>query len=69
MNTEVQELLRKRWRQYRMRRLGFPGTHHHRRKSTKSTIVLENSCSLRLSPQRTPSHPRLHVHAFETSAV
>ncbi|KAK8403813.1 hypothetical protein O3P69_000120 [Scylla paramamosain] len=69
MNTEVQELLRKRWRQYRMRRLGFPATHHHRRKSTKSTIVLENSCSIRLSPQRTPSHPRLHVHAFETSAV
>ncbi|XP_050691569.1 corticotropin-releasing factor receptor 1-like [Eriocheir sinensis] len=69
MNTEVQELLRKRWRQYRMRRLGFPATHHHRRKSTKSTIVLENSCSLRLSPQRTPSHPRLHIHGFETSAV
>nr|XP_045599636.1 PDF receptor-like [Procambarus clarkii] len=70
LNGEVQELLRKRWRQYRMRQLGYPAT--HRRKSTKSTIILETSLSLRPSPQPTPQHSRVQAHtnhALETSVV
>ncbi|KAK8739318.1 hypothetical protein OTU49_003572, partial [Cherax quadricarinatus] len=70
LNGEVQELLKKRWRQHRMRHLGYPST--HRRKSTKSTIILETSLSLRPSPHPTPQHSRGQAHtnqALETSLV
>ncbi|XP_042204237.1 vasoactive intestinal polypeptide receptor 1-like [Homarus americanus] len=70
LNGEVQELLRKRWRQYRMQQLGYPVT--HRRKSTKSTIILETSLSLRPSPHATPQNARSHLatrHSLETSVV
>ncbi|XP_071546588.1 corticotropin-releasing factor receptor 2-like [Panulirus ornatus] len=70
LNAEVQELLRKRWRQYRMRQLGHPIS--QRRKSTKSTIILETSLSLRPSPQPTPRHSKLQGltnHVLETTVV
>ncbi|XP_064122174.1 vasoactive intestinal polypeptide receptor-like [Macrobrachium nipponense] len=38
LNTEVQSYLRKRWRRYRLQRLGFSS--RHCRKNTRSTIVL-----------------------------
>ncbi|KAG7176323.1 Corticotropin-releasing factor receptor 2-like 1 [Homarus americanus] len=52
VNGEVQELLRKRWRQYRMRQLSQTGSPH--RKSTRGTIIFEPSLSFRLSAN-TPS--------------
>ncbi|XP_045615571.1 corticotropin-releasing factor receptor 1 [Procambarus clarkii] len=57
INSEVQDLLRKRWRQYRTRRLGYPALHHHRRKNTRTTSVLDTSIYVRASPQPSPRQP------------
>ncbi|XP_071546579.1 corticotropin-releasing factor receptor 1-like isoform X2 [Panulirus ornatus] len=67
LNSEVRDLLRKRWRQYRLRRRGQPAC--RRRKSTKCTIILETSLSHRPSPDNTPRHSQVQGvdnHALET---
>ncbi|XP_071546262.1 corticotropin-releasing factor receptor 2-like [Panulirus ornatus] len=51
LNGEVQELLRKRWRQYRVRQLGHCSRHQHQ--GTKSTIFSDPSLSFRPSPKTT----------------
>ncbi|KAK7083156.1 Corticotropin-releasing factor receptor 1 [Halocaridina rubra] len=72
LNSEVQELLKKRWRQHRLRRMGYPA--NQRRKSTKSTIILPSTFSPRTSPQ-TPhrgiivSNNTKRTYAVETTAV
>ncbi|XP_047490977.1 putative protein TPRXL [Penaeus chinensis] len=45
LNTEVRKVVQKRWRQHRLRRLGYPDS--ERRKSTKSTIILPSTFSFR----------------------
>ncbi|XP_063593059.1 polycystin-1-like protein 3 [Penaeus indicus] len=62
LNTEVRRTLRKRWRQYLMRMGGYPPL--HQRKSTRSTIIVSSSLSMRRTTRSshiplTPS-PSLH---------
>lgn len=44
LNSEVQDIIRKRWRQYRMQQCGYPP---QRRKSTRCTIILPPTFSMR----------------------
>ncbi|XP_042877940.1 calcitonin receptor-like [Penaeus japonicus] len=70
LNTEVRKVVQKRWRQYRLRRLGYPAS--ERRKSTKSTIILPSSFSFRrptshninlhLPPSPRPTSPQSSIH-------
>ncbi|XP_071546590.1 corticotropin-releasing factor receptor 2-like [Panulirus ornatus] len=49
LNAEVQELLRKRWQQYRVQQSGH--CTNHRRKDTKGSVILNSSMSLRFNAQ------------------
>ncbi|XP_042875413.1 uncharacterized protein LOC122255441 [Penaeus japonicus] len=70
LNSEVQDIIRKRWRQYRTQQCGYPP---QRRKSTRCTIILPPSFSMRpmamqssAQSSRVPSQANL---ASETSVV
>ncbi|KAG7154950.1 Corticotropin-releasing factor receptor 1-like [Homarus americanus] len=72
INSEVQEVLRKRWRQYRMRRLGQPPCPRPQRRSARCTLILQSALTRHPTPH--PAHPRHPVHAvlnhgLETSGV
>nr|XP_053652018.1 corticotropin-releasing factor receptor 1-like [Cherax quadricarinatus] len=53
LNGEVQELVQKKWQQYRLQQLDKPGGPH--RRSTRGTIIFEPSLSLRMSPNTSTS--------------
>lgn len=55
LNAEVRKVVQKRWRQYRLRRLGYPDS--ERRKSTKSTIILPSTFSF-----RRPTSHNINLH-------
>ncbi|XP_053634050.2 corticotropin-releasing factor receptor 2 [Cherax quadricarinatus] len=61
LNSEVQELLRKRWQQYRTRRLGYPALHYRHRRSTRTTSVFDTSVYVKTSPQPNLRHPEFHA--------
>nr|XP_053634325.1 corticotropin-releasing factor receptor 2-like [Cherax quadricarinatus] len=67
LNSEVQELLRKRWRQYRTRRLGYPALHYRYRRSTRTTSVFDTSVYVRACPRHPPPHA-LNTRALDTHA-
>lgn len=67
LNSEVQEILKKRWRQYRLQQMGYPA--NHRRKSTKSTIILPSTFSPRTSPQTSYRSCYLSRSVLESNAI
>ncbi|XP_068216733.1 corticotropin-releasing factor receptor 2-like [Palaemon carinicauda] len=67
LNSEVQEILKKRWRQYRLQQMGYPA--NHRRKSTKSTIILPSTFSPRTSPQTSYRSCYLSRSVLESNVI